>query len=281
MDKVLSNIEKQIYLSVLEEEVSAILTSSNDVNKNRIDIMQQANRLYDMSVQEIITYYGIDRVGEDLHDDYINERIKGVKSLNLYQDTSIKNMLEMLFAIPFDEADRDYDLNTTLEMLHTIQNAHDTRKNILVVESNLWEHCHDVLHYAVEKYSNSDDVGDEYVWLEKVSYDLGKWVYVRKEYFDEQYIVDYTSSENLTIFTHVGSLAQALHVEGRIHDFNTEDVSAMVKKFIPDFLIYDDLMKQEYPNNYFYLKNLESFFTDYLLKNYRNEHYQEPQLIKK
>jgi hypothetical protein len=271
-----TTIENKIRLSVFEDEVRAILDESSELLKDtmRIDIIQQTERVMNMSVQEIIRYYGIDRIGEDLYLEYMMDKTKGVTSLNIMKNKKMVDKLEALFATPFDGADRNYDLNKTIEILYEIQTAYDLNQEILIIDNNIWGECHDIILEAVGDDKSKDS---KYIWLEDVSEKVGKWVYVSREHFDKMYAreIDYTSHSILELFTHVGAIAQHLQAEGKIEDFNIEDITNITKKFLIDFFIFQDIKLLVDKDTHYYgvgvylHEYLEDFYYDKILKTYK------------
>jgi hypothetical protein len=264
-------IENKIFLSVFEDEVNAIIEQRHKPSSN--EIMKHAKRILEMSVQEIIRYYGVDRIGEDLYVEYMKEKTNGALDLKIMKDSKMIDKLESLFATPFDGAERNYDLNKTIEILFQIEKAYDTNQQILIIDRDIWGECHDIILSAID----DKDKDSKYVWLEDFSDKLEKWVYVSREYFDGMYAkeIAYTSPSILEIFTHVGAIAQHLHAEGKINDFDIEDITSMTKKFLIDFFIYQDIRllvdndTHVYGQNVYIHEYLECFYYDKILKSYQ------------
>jgi hypothetical protein len=265
-------VENKIFLSVFEDEVNAIIEQRHKPSSN--EIMIHAKRILEMSVQEIIRHYGVERIGEDLYQEYLQEKTKGVIDLKIMKDSKMIDKLEALFATPFDGAERDYDLNKTIEILYQIEKAYDTNQQILIIDRDIWGECHDIILSAI------DDKGKDskYVELEDFSDKLGKWVYVSRKYFDEMYAkekeIDYTNFNILQIFTHVGMIASSLHTEKRIDDYNIEDVTGITKKFLVDFFMYNQIRMIQENDNFDYGEHaygheyLDEFYYDKIVKSF-------------
>lgn len=273
MENVLT-IENKIYLSALEEEVSAILMNNKEHNNIRILIMEQAERLLKMSTQDIVKYYSQDRIGLELIQEYVNAKVKDVEKLELYQNNSnVREGLEIMLLQPSDGAERNYDINETLKMLIHIDESIKDESDIIIVNTHLWSICVSVLHDTMDYYD------DEYILVDGVSDIIeGKLVYLKKDYYNELYAkkIDYTHSNVLSLYTHVGMIAQALALNGTIHnEFEVEDVSRLTTKFYVDFHIYnavhllsegDDIEK--YGAYGYTYDHLEGFFTDLFKRHY-------------
>lgn len=267
-------IEQKIYLSALEEEISAILMNNKEQNNIRTLIMEQSERLLKMSTQEIIKYYSQDRIGLELIKEYVNTKVKVVENLELYQNNAnVREGLEIMLLQPSDGADRNYDINETLKMLIHIDESLKNESDIIIVNTHLWSVCVNVLHDTMDYYK------DEYILVDDVSDTIeGKLVYLKKDYFNDLYArkIDYNHSNVLALYTHVGMIAQCLALKEIIHnEFEVEDISRLTTKFYVDFHIYNAVHLlnegeriEKYGAYGYTYDHLEGFFTDLFKKHF-------------